>query len=135
MPKDTLVHTKRLTETRIRELSVYYDKGSMNYWSGGQRSKGIYFSTGLYEQIPGSGIKSWKTGQAGDGYILITPLERYSAKQSRLVREQVEEHFEQIHAMFDQGGQVDNLKCLLRGETFIPVEIAEDVPAPIEVEA
>lgn len=125
MPQSTLVHTKRLTETRIRELSVYYDKGGMNYWTHSQKPKGIYFSTGLYEQVPGSGIKSWKTGQKGDGYILITPLERYSRKALRLVRERVEEHADQIHAMFDHGGDVENLKALLRGKPFTPVEVPQ----------
>ncbi len=130
MPQPTLVHTKRLSETNIRELSVYYDKGGMNYWDYSQKPKGIYFSTGLYEQVPGSGIKSWKTGQKGDGYILITPLKRYSRKALRLVRERVEEHADQIHAMFDHGGDVGNLKALLRGEPFTPVEIkAEAAPA------
>lgn len=32
--------------------------------------------------------------------------------------------------MFDQGGDIENLKALLRGENFIPVEImAETAPA------
>lgn len=129
MTQPTLVHTKRLTETNIRELSVYYDKGGINYWDYSQKPKGIYFSTGLYEQVPGSGIKSWKTGQPGDGYILITPLERYSRKALRLVRERVEEHADQIHAMFDHGGNVTDLKALLRGEDFIPAHI-EDSATP-----
>ena len=131
MPKTNLVHTKRLSETRIRELSVYYDKGGMNYWDYAQKPKGIYFSTGLYEQVPGSGIKSWKTGQKGDGYILVTSLDRYSRKALRLVRERVEEHAAQIHAMFDQGGDIENLKCLLRGEPFMPVPI-KDASTPSE---
>ncbi|KIN69891.1 hypothetical protein Z945_3783 [Sulfitobacter noctilucae] len=131
MPMPTLVHTKHLTETNIRELSVYYDKGGVNYWNYDQKPKGIYFSTGLYEQVPGSGIKSWKTGQPGDGYVLVTPLERYSRKALRLVRERVEEHADQIHAMFDHGGNVENLKALLRGEEFAPVEIDGD-QAPAE---
>jgi len=121
MPLPNLVHTKRLTKTNIRELSVYYDKGGLNYWNHSQKPKGIYFSTGLYEQVPGSGIKSWKTGQKGDGYILVTPLERYSRKALRLVRERVEKHADQIHTMFEQGGDVENLKALLRGEAFTPV--------------
>lgn len=135
MPQPTLVHTKRLTETNIRELSVYYDKGGVNYWNYDQKPKGIYFSTGLYEQVPGSGIKSWKTGQPGDGYILVTPLERYSRKALRLVRERVEEHADQIHAMFDHGGNVENLKALLRGEKIVPVKIAGDQASAEPAEA
>lgn len=135
MPQPTLVHTKRLTKTNIRELSVYYEKGGTNYWDYSQKPKGIYFSTGLYEQVPGSGIKSWKTGQPGDGYILVTPLERYSRKALRLVRERVEEHADQIHAMFDHGGNVENLKALLRGEDFEPVAIAGGQAADEQAEA
>jgi len=135
MPLPKLVHTKRLTETNIRELSVYYDKGGMNYWDYSQKPKGIYFSTGLYEQVPGSGIKSWKTGQPGDGYILVTPLERYSKRALRLVHERVTEHADQIHAMFDLGGDVENLKRLLRGEPFTPVEINDADTADQKAEA
>ncbi|MEO1139397.1 MAG: hypothetical protein AAFW87_08065 [Pseudomonadota bacterium] len=135
MPQPTLVHTKRLTKTNIRELSVYYEKGGTNYWDYSQKPKGIYFSPGLYEQVPGSGIKSWKTGQPGDGYILVTPLERYSRKALRLVRERVEEHADQIHAMFDHGGNVENLKALLRGEDFEPVAIAGGQAADEQAEA
>jgi len=80
MPMPTLVHTKHLTETNIRELSVYYDKGGVNYWNYDQKPKGIYFSTGLYEQVPGSGIKSWKTGQPGDGYVR---LERWPSQSQQ----------------------------------------------------
>jgi hypothetical protein len=62
-------------------------------------------------------------------------LERYSRKALRLVRERVEEHADQIHAMFDRGGDVANLKALLRGEDFTPVNVAGDETPAEQVEA
>jgi hypothetical protein len=36
-----LVHTKRMSPTHIRELSVYYDKGGMNSFDYSQKPKDV----------------------------------------------------------------------------------------------
>ncbi|WP_298938009.1 hypothetical protein [uncultured Ruegeria sp.] len=119
MAQDKTVHKKNLKDNLWRDLQVYYDKGGTNFWSYEPKPKGIYFSSHIYRLIgtEAGNIKTWSTGQKGDGYLLIVPLERYSAKQLRLVRERVEADPERIHTMLDQG-KVTELKQLLAGETL-----------------
>ena len=121
MTASRTVHTKRLNETYKRELQVYYDKGGVNYWDYSQKPKGIYFASTVYEQAEGATSRTWTTGQKGDGYILVVPLERYSAKQLRLVRERVEEHADQIHTLFNTGNHLEQLKQILAGEYILPL--------------
>ncbi len=78
-----LVHRHRLSDTHVRELAVYYDKGGMNYWDYSRKPKGIYFSASLYQDVEGSAFKTWTSGRAGDGYILVEPLDRYRPRRSR----------------------------------------------------
>ena len=117
MAQDKSVHKKNLKDNLWRELQVYYDKGGINYWNYAQKPKGIYFASHIYRLngTEAGNIRTWSTGQKGDGYLLIVPLERYSRKQLRLVRERVEADPERIHTMLDQG-KVDELKLLLAGE-------------------
>lgn len=115
MAKKTTVDTKRLSETHIRELSVYYEKGGMNYWDYSQKPKGIYFSSMVYKQAEGDNFRSWTRGQQGDGYLLVTPLNNYSSKQLRLVVERVEEQAERIHELLSTEGNRDELLRVLQG--------------------
>ena len=117
MAQDKSVHKKNLKDNLWRELQVYYDKGGINYWNYEQKPKGIYFASHIYRLngTSAGNIRTWSTGQKGDGYLLIVPLERYSRKQLHLVRERVEADPERIHAMLDQG-KVGELKQLLAGE-------------------
>ncbi len=121
MATDTTVHSKNLEGNRWRDLQVYYVKGSTNFWSCQPKPKGIYFANHLYRKNPTEAgmVRSWSSGQKGDGYLLIVPLERYSRKQLRLVRERVEADPEQIHALLDLG-RISELKRLLAGETTTP---------------
>ncbi len=117
MAQDRTVHKKNLKDNLWRDLDVYYDKGGINYWNYEQKPKGIYFASHLYQlnNTSAGNIRTWSTGQKGDGYLLIVPLERYSAKQLRLVRERVEADPEKIHNLLDRG-EVAELKRLLAGE-------------------
>ena len=116
MPKpDKTVHMKRLDALRCRELQVYYDAGGHNYWNGTPKPKGIYFASHCFEEAEGSGTRRWTSGQKGDGYLLVVPLERYSAKQLRLVRERVEQNAETIHGLLERGDRLVALVALLRG--------------------
>lgn len=125
MAQDRTVHTKHLGDNRYRDLEVYYDKGGMNYWNYAQKPKAIYFASHLYYKS--GGIRSWQTGQQGDGYIAVVPLDRYSSKQLRLVRERVEQAAEQIHAIMDgHYGSFADLKAYLKGEAPIPMPPASD---------
>ncbi len=64
MATERLVHTHRISDTHIRELDVYYDKGGMNYFDYSTKPKGIFFSSTVYEQEVGS---IWKTLKVGIG--------------------------------------------------------------------
>ena len=112
---DKTVHMKRLDALRCRELQVYYDAGGHNYWNGAPKPKGIYFASHCFEEAEGSGTRRWTSGQKGDGYLLVVPLERYSAKQLRLVRERVEQNAETIHGFLERGDRLVALAALLRG--------------------
>ena len=112
---DKTVHMKRLDALRCRELQVYYDAGGHNYWNGTPKPKGIYFASHCFEEAEGSGTRRWTSGQKGDGYLLVVPLERYSAKQLRLVRERVEQNAETIHGFLERGDRLVALVALLRG--------------------
>ena len=116
---DKTVHMKRLDDKRCRELQVYYDAGGQNYWNGSTKRKGIYFASHCFEQAKGSRTQSWSTGQKGDGYILVVPLERYSAKQLRLVYARVAENAEMIHGFLDRGDRLEALIAILRGSMEI----------------
>lgn len=112
-----LVHRRRLSDTHVRELDVYYDKGGMNYWDYSQKPKGIYFSASLYQDAEGSAFKTWTSGQKGDGYILVEPLDRYRPKALRDVRARVLARAEAIHALLDVGDAdaLARLKAILGG--------------------
>ena len=96
MATSTRVHTKRLSPTHVRELSVAYDKGGINYWDYSQKPKGIYFTSALYQDAEGSDFRIWSTGQRGDGYILVVPLDRYRPKPLKEVRARVLAHAEAL---------------------------------------
>ena len=112
---DKTVHMKRLDALRCRELQVYYDAGGYNHWNGTPKPKGIYFASNAFEEVEGSGTRRWTSGQKGDGYLLVVPLERYSAKQLRLVRERVEQNAETIHGLLERGDRLVALVAILHG--------------------
>ena len=121
MASNKIVHSKRLSDTHIRELGVYYDKGGMNYFDYSQKPKGIYFDSTVYEQEIGSVWKTMKVGLArtapGVGHILVVPLTTYRPKALREVRERVEAHAEAIHALCDVGdaAALERLRAILTG--------------------
>lgn len=124
MAQERTVHTKHLGETRYRDLQVYYEKGGINYWDYRQKLKGIYFASHCYSRS--GGVTTWQVGQKGDGYIPVVALERYSAKQLRLVRERVEAAAEQIHDVLDgKAGSITSLSAYLRGEIASPLEVIQ----------
>ena len=112
-----LVHRHRLSDTHVRELDVYYDVGGMNYWDYSRKPKGIYFSASLYQDAEGSALKTWTSGRAGDGYILVEPLDRYRPKALKDVRARVLAQAEAIHALLDVGDAdaLARLKAILTG--------------------
>ena len=123
MASDRLVHTKRISTKEIRELSVYYDKGGINYFDYSTKPKGIFFSSTVYEQEEGSIWKTLKVGlgqgKPGVGYICVVPLDRYRPKALKEVRARVEAHAERIHALCGVGDAeaLAELKAILTGET------------------
>lgn len=125
MAQDRTIHTKPLGDNKFRDLQVYYEKGGINYWDASQKPKGIYFATHCYTRV--GGMTSWTTGQKGDGYVLAVPLERFSAKQLRLVGERVAQEADRIHAMFEgDGDTLGALQQYLRGEAALPEVSAAD---------
>lgn len=115
MAQDRTIHTKQLGEKQYRDLDVYYEKGGTNYWNHNQKPKGIYFSTSKYERSDGFKTYSIRPNKHGEGYTLITPLERYSRKQLSLLQNRVRDNVNMIHAMLD-AGDVSNLILLLTGK-------------------
>ncbi len=129
MAQERTIHTKHLGETRYRDLNVYYEKGGTNYWDYSQKPKGIYFASSKYKKV--GSMTSWSTGQKGDGYMLITPLERYSRKQLSILQERVRNHADLIHDLLDES-DVGNLTRLLKGEmSEAGVRGLEHVYAPV----
>ena len=130
MAQERLVHTKRMSPTHIRELSVYYDKGGINYFDYSTKPKGIFFSSTVYEQEEGSIWKTLKIGLGaktpGVGYICVVPLTNYRPKALREVRERVEAQAQAIHALCDVGdtAAMDQLKAILTG-AVVPASPAE----------
>ena len=125
------IHTRHLGETRYRDLQVYYDKGGMNYWDYSRKPKGIYFASELYQRTSttSGAIRTWSTGQKGDGYLLVTPLETYSPKALRLVQERVRQHADLLHDILGGScGTIADLKAILEGRATgisIPAAAAE----------
>ncbi|EEE35168.1 hypothetical protein RKLH11_4342 [Rhodobacteraceae bacterium KLH11] len=119
MAQDKTVHKRNIKDNLWRDLQVYYDKGGTNFWSYEQKPKGIYFASHIYRLngTEAGNIRTWSTGQKGDGYLLIVLLERYSAKQLRLVRERVEVDPERVHTLLDQG-KIKELRQILSGENL-----------------
>jgi len=115
MAQDKTVHTKHLGETEYRDLDVYYEKGSMNYWDYSKKPKVIYFSTSKYRKSGGFKSYSLCPGKPGEGYLLVTPLERYSRKQLSILQGCVRDHADLIHHLLD-AGDVTNLIELIKGE-------------------
>ena len=130
MASSTRVHTKRLSPTRVRELGVAYDKGGMNYWDYSQKPKGIYFSASLYQDVEGSDFRTWSTGQKGDGYLLVVPLDRYRPKPLREVRARVLAHAEAIHALLDtaDADAMARLRAILAGTAPASAPAAASTP-------
>ncbi len=134
MATERLVHTHRISDTHIRELDVYYDKGGMNYFDYSTKPKGIFFSSTVYEQEIGSIWKTLKVGigqkTPGVGYILVVPLKNYRPKALREVRARVLEHAMAIHALCAVGDaeSMEKLKAILTGAE-VPVAVSAEASA------
>ncbi len=132
MATERLVHTHRISDTHIRELDVYYDKGGMNYWDYSKKPKGIYFASTVYQQPVGSSLRSLTIGigsqQPGVGYILVVPLTNYRPKALREVRARVEKHAMAIHAPCAVGdaASMEKLKAIVTG-----AEVPAATPAEV----
>jgi hypothetical protein len=109
------IHTKRLNPTHIRELSVYYDKGGVSMFSYRQKPKGIYLRSTVSEHTEGSNWKTWRMDQPTDGYLLVTPLERYKPTALKSVTERVASHPDVVHGLLE-AGKVEALLAFLRCE-------------------
>ncbi len=119
MAQNKTVHTKHMGDNRYRDLSVYYEKGCMNYWDYSQKPKGIYFSSSVYtKSSSGAGFEtrtySITPGQKGEGYILALPLERYKPTALKAVRQRVEDNAVLIHTLLD-AGEVSAVVSLVTG--------------------
>lgn len=120
MEKSDVIHTKHLGDNRYRELKVYYQKRSTNYWDYSEKPTGIYFAS--HQFTKSEGIRSWSTGQKGDGYICAHQLDRYRPSALKAIKAIVEEHAETIHTLLDDytASNMEKLQALLRGE---PIEM------------
>ena len=130
MAQNRTIHTKYLGENRYRDLNVYYSKGGINYWDYSTKPKGIYFASQLYTLSgpPGQTIRSWSTGQKGDGYICVTELDRYRPSELKAVIARVEARADAIHDLLDgNGGDALDLTAYLRGESSVVTPIIGEV--------
>lgn len=64
MAQERLLHIKRISTRKIRELHVYYDKGGLNYLDYSMKQRAIFFASTIYDQEEGS---IWKTLTVGLG--------------------------------------------------------------------
>ena len=127
MAQNKTVHTKHLGENRYRDLQAYYEKGSHNYWDGSPKPKGIYFRSHSYTKS--GGMRSWSTGQKGDGYLLIVRLDRYRPTALRKLQAAIKDHADHIHDLIERGA-VNELHAFLKLECGV---VDADEPATAEV--
>ena len=113
MAQDKTVHTKHLGDNRYRDLQAYYEKGSQNYWDCSPKPKGIYFGSHCYTKS--GGTRSWSTGQKGDGYLLIVPLDRYRPTALRNLQATLKDHADHIHDLIERGA-INKLQAFLKSE-------------------
>ena len=132
---EKIIHTRPLGGDQYRDLEVYYAKASTNYWNSSKKPTGIYLASTGYRLTKTSygSMRNWMTCQKGNGYLLITPLERYSAKTLRLVRERTRENADLIHDIIEgKRGSIHDLKALLEGTLpASAIAPATDAPAPV----
>lgn len=75
------------------EVSIYYDKGGMNYWYGKPEQRGYYFSIGADKRTVRNGIETieFSFGQAMKGVKdCILPCERQSKKRYEEAKSQMD---------------------------------------------
>ena len=114
MAQDRTVHTKRIDANHCRDLNVYYQKPSTNFWSNEVMPRGIYFSASKYEYVEGGAFKTWSTGQKGDGSFLVTQLERYKPTALKAVRQRVSDNAELLHALIEDE-DYQSLRAIVMG--------------------
>jgi hypothetical protein len=113
MAQNKTVHTKHLGDNRYRDLQAYYEKGSISYWDYSKKPKGIYFDAHSYTKS--GGMRSWSTGQKGDGYLLIVPLDRYRPTALRNLQATLKDHADHIHDLIERGA-INALHAFLKSE-------------------
>jgi hypothetical protein len=126
MAQEKTVQTKHLGDNRYRDLQAYYEKGSINYWDYSNKPKGIYFASHCYTKS--GGTRSWSTGQKGDGYLLIVPLDRYRPTALRKLQAAIKDHADHIHDLIERG-EVNELHAFLKSECGV---VDADVKATAE---
>jgi hypothetical protein len=115
MSKRETIHTKRLSETHIRELSVGYKKAEMSYYDYKTRPCGIYLHSTVSEHAEGSMWKTWRNGQPTDGWVLVQELQRYKPTALRTVEGLVRGNPDLVHELLEASA-IGTLKAFLRGE-------------------
>ena len=82
-----------------------------------RKHKRVRHRTLWYKYRKSDGFKSYslRPGKPGEGYVLVTPLERYSRKQLSILQGRVRDHADIIHHLLD-AGDVTNLIELIKGE-------------------
>ena len=101
MAQDRTVHMKRIDANYCRDLNVYYQKPTTNFWTNEAMPRGIYFSASKFEHVEGSSFKTWTSGQKGDGSFLVTPLERYKPTALKAAQQRVKDNAELLHALIE----------------------------------
>ncbi|WP_316014686.1 hypothetical protein [Roseobacter sp. HKCCA0434] len=110
---NTVVHTQDLGDSQFRDVTVYYEKGGINYWDYSRKPMGIYVSVTRYRRE--GAIRTWSTGQKGDGYLLIVPLDRYRRRAFTDTTEAVKANIEEFLGRWD-AGDPDGVAALLTGQ-------------------
>ena len=94
-------------------VSLYYDKGGMNYFSGSMVRRGIYLSVSPVAISNSGGYKTVRTVPTDGVRICLQELKRKSAKQLEIQKERIEAILTEIVDSFNNGSIKNTLLSLL----------------------
>lgn len=104
MSSFTAVHKKHLHDNFYRELSVFYDKGSVGMWTHEAYPRGVYFMSQSFELK--DTCRSFCIGPSAardSGKLLVAPLANYKPTALKRVIEFVKTNCDTLHDMLDAG--------------------------------
>lgn len=105
-------HLPHRGENMFREVDVYYDEGGINYFNYKQKERGYYLSSSIVK-IEG-GMKTWKMGQSGDGYMFLRSAKRFNRRILNELAATVKKNATQINAIWEDPHEVYDAVAMIK---------------------